>query len=103
MSRYMNRLKAPFTGLSSLVLMFAVMTVQSNTLVKVLEGELDADSRQTHLNALKMNCYLMCQFCQKFETAVAKPANAVATAAVKVSSLRQTITILYHHVNFCRL
>lgn len=103
MPRCMHTLKVPVTGLSGLVLMFAVMTVQSSTLVKVLEGELDADSRQTHLNALKMNCYLMCQFCQKFETAVTKPSNAVTTVAVKVSSLRQGITIPYYHVNFYRL
>ena len=75
------------------------MTVQSSTLVKVLEGDLDANCRQTHLNALKMNCYLMNQFCQKFETAVSKPLNAATTATVKVSSgFRQAITILFHHI-----
>lgn len=60
---------------------------QSSVLVKVLEGDLETDNRQTHLNALKMNCYLLCEFSQKFEGVVTKSVNAIAVAGPRVGIL----------------
>ena len=52
-----------------------VVSIQShaNGLVQYLEGDMALDLRIGHLNTLKMNIYLLCQFIELYEAEATEP------------------------------
>ena len=53
-------------------------------LPEVVDGELLPETRLQHLNTLKMNIYLLCQFLETFEALATKPTTD-ATAKVSLT------------------
>ena len=64
------------------------LTSYANQLATILDSDLSPDERKSHLNTLKMNVYLVCQFVDVFEAAFTKPEVA---GAGKVISKSQSI------------
>ena len=61
----------------------------ANGLVEILGlTDLQAKTRSHHLQALKMNSYLLCQFIDLFEADLMRQATAVVTKKVCVTSLQ---------------
>jgi len=58
-----------------------VLSQFTNMLPSILEdGDIDFQVRQTHLNTLKMLCYLLTQFADAFEVEATKPSTEVIVA-----------------------
>ena len=50
----------------------------ANSLAEQLETDMGADSRQEHLNTVKMTVYLLCQFIDMIESDVSKPSAIIS-------------------------
>ena len=65
--------------------LFLVISSHTNLLVKFLEGDLPSDAQLQNLNALKMNCYLLCQFSERFEQAITGATTITVAGKVRIS------------------
>ena len=53
--------------------------MHASQLTEFLEGDMEPQARGNHLNTLKMNCYLLCQFVDIYEGEVTKPSTTTVT------------------------
>ena len=58
--------------------------MHANNLAEILEMEMRPETREEHLNTLKMTVYLLCQFIDMIESDASKPSAIVSGKVIEI-------------------